>query len=1186
MVHTPDLPPSLLNNPPVHPINVKSLLDFVYRRKQQRAAVVCAACGKLHCFRSIVYEGRGKENSLYCFGIMSDSFADLWSSSAPLPPKPSQQTLSSISSNTSHRSSASPAVSQGSRSKPDVFSLLASSGSNTSGPRYGGLGGGTSGYGNGSASNSSTNASRNASSRPITPAMPSLGGRTNSSTPAPAAAPSTRSTSGDAFSDLFSSASGTNGSTNASNMTLAARLAMEAKSSQSNGRGSPSGSMNQPQHSAGVADSAWAGLDSLASGGGGLGLGISPTPASTVRGTSSSTSRVNVNDEDDWGLGDFGAPTKVQPTTTTSSSRSSRPAAPERTQSSSSTSNGKKPTTLWDLDDFASPQPANTRPSSSLLDVDQTRPISRTGSSQSGGQKSLDAFEDDAYKVASPDADFDFGNREDDYPASARSQGRSGAGRGLLDSDDEGDMFGRAQNPNRPSGVATAHTDEDDILGMLSQPVEAVKAKTTSRPARDDLSWPDASSQNLDRPSSNSRAPPPKTRSSSPPPHILGQIVEMGFSVKQAKDALLATSNGQDVQAALESLLNGGSSSRPTPPPASRPPAPSPPSSNEPAAPPRPEELQKAKKNRQANARSAGENSSTVQASVAEIQEQADKLLAQASEIGLSVFSKASAFWKEGKEKVVKAYEERSGEAGAGSRSESRGAGSGRGAAAGGRPKWMQEVIHQSDEEDGGAAKGGFTDDLDDAHHDDPRTRHQPTQQRQPPQRERQRETQVQAEAVEVEIDLFSSEPVPQRAATNSSQASSRTAGTRQQPPSRAAPPPSRTTAQAPPAPVPTRSLITASPSALALAQRHKTEGTEKFKLGQHAAAADSYSASISALPRGHLLLVPLHTNRALARLKTGEYAGAVEDCQRALEGVFGKEVFGSNTNGSAEQDIGLDPLAPKKPSGSSPAPPFLDASVIPPNLISAGKSRSNDGGWTHPQGIGVDLLDAYIKALRRAAEAFEGREKWADAVVWWSVLSRAGEGAGSAWVDEKSRKEAVSGGVRCRKMIDGGGGSSTSSGPSTSSSGPTAASRPAVKPRPKPRPAAPISTEPSKALQALQTSNAQAEADDAAKHALKDTVDARIGAWKNGKETNIRALLGSLENVLWEGPTGVGGLKMGMADLVSAAQVKKNYMKAIARVHPDKLNAGNSTIEQRMLANAIFGALNEAWIAFQATQK
>ena len=635
----------------------------------------------------------------------------------------------------------------------------------------------------------------------------------------------------------------------------------------------------------------------------------------------------------------------------------------------------------------------------------------------------------------------------------------------------------------------------------------------------------------------------------------------MGFSVQQAREALRATKDGQDVQAAIESLLNGGqgggSNHRPSPPPpASRAPQPAPeapPAAPRARGPPKGQkerERERLERQRQAAARAGGGegSSSTVQTSVAEIQEHADKLLAQASEIGLSVFSKASAFWKEGKEKVVKAYEERSGDSGVAARVDTRGAGSTRTGAAsnGGRPKWMQEVVHQSDGEEDGVGKGGFKDDHEDDHGHDEQKRHL-QQQRQRPQ---QQQAQIKVEHVEVEVDLFSTEPSALRNAASQpptrsirrnpsdSSSSSHTNRTPSQTP-------------VPPAPVPTRSLVTASPSSLAQAQKHKSDGAGKFKLGQHAAAADAYSSSINALPKGHLLLVPLHTNRALARLKTGEYGGAVDDCQRALEGIFGKEVFISS--GSTTDDPGLDPLAPKRPAGKTPAPPFLDASVIPPNLISAGKARSNEGGWANPQGVGVDLLDAYVKALRRAAEAFEGRERWADAGVWWGVLSRAGEGAGAAWVDEKSRKEAVSGSVRCRKMIDGSSSSSSPAAPSQASS--SNSSRPVVKPRPKLRPAAvPVPTEPSKALQALQNSNAQAEADDAAKHALKDTVDARIALWKNGKETNIRALLGSLENVLWEGPTGIGGLKMGMADLVSAGQVKKNYMKAIGRVHPDKV--------------------------------
>ena len=69
----------------------------------------------------------------------------------------------------------------------------------------------------------------------------------------------------------------------------------------------------------------------------------------------------------------------------------------------------------------------------------------------------------------------------------------------------------------------------------------------------------------------------------------------------------------------------------------------------------------------------------------------------------------------------------------------------------------------------------------------------------------------------------------------------------------------------------------------------------------------------------------------------------------------------------------------------------------------------------------------------------------------------------------------------------------------------------------------------------------------------LKDSVDARLMAWRGGKETNLRALIASLENILWPE---VGWQKVGMSELVTTSQVKVRYMKAIAKLHPDKVSA------------------------------
>ncbi len=59
--------------------------------------------------------------------------------------------------------------------------------------------------------------------------------------------------------------------------------------------------------------------------------------------------------------------------------------------------------------------------------------------------------------------------------------------------------------------------------------------------------------------------------------------------------------------------------------------------------------------------------------------------------------------------------------------------------------------------------------------------------------------------------------------------------------------------------------------------------------------------------------------------------------------------------------------------------------------------------------------------------------------------------------------------------------------------------------------------------------------------------------AWKGGKETNIRALIASLENVLWPE---LGWKKVGMNELVMENQVKIRYVRAIAKVHPDKVGS------------------------------
>ena len=92
-----------------------------------------------------------------------------------------------------------------------------------------------------------------------------------------------------------------------------------------------------------------------------------------------------------------------------------------------------------------------------------------------------------------------------------------------------------------------------------------------------------------------------------------------------------------------------------------------------------------------------------------------------------------------------------------------------------------------------------------------------------------------------------------------------------------------------------------------------------------------------------------------------------------------------------------------------------------------------------------------------------------------------------------------------------------------------------------------------SQAVQKLRAANAAEKRSDDEKFALADQVDSRLAAWKGSKSDNLRALLGSLNKVLWPE---AGWVPVGMSDLVMANKVKIVYMKAIAKVHPDKVSS------------------------------
>ena len=104
-------------------------------------------------------------------------------------------------------------------------------------------------------------------------------------------------------------------------------------------------------------------------------------------------------------------------------------------------------------------------------------------------------------------------------------------------------------------------------------------------------------------------------------------------------------------------------------------------------------------------------------------------------------------------------------------------------------------------------------------------------------------------------------------------------------------------------------------------------------------------------------------------------------------------------------------------------------------------------------------------------------------------------------------------------------------------------------------------------------------EAEEAERLVHKDAVEAKLDAWMSGKRGNVRALLCSVDDpqygLLWPA---LQWKKVQLHELVTDAQVKRAFTRAIAKLHPDKLKPSTTSVEQRMIATGVFHALNEAF--------
>ncbi|KAK9765694.1 auxilin-like clathrin-binding protein required for normal clathrin function [Basidiobolus ranarum] len=372
-------------------------------------------------------------------------------------------------------------------------------------------------------------------------------------------------------------------------------------------------------------------------------------------------------------------------------------------------------------------------------------------------------------------------------------------------------------------------------------------------------------------------------------------------------------------------------------------------------------------------------------------------------------------------------------------------------------------------------------------------------------------------------------------------------------PPKSPVPPRNRTSQKLPTSPKPPvapkpkrppRPVVSATPEQLQQSDEHKIAGNDKFKLGQFGGAEQLYSEAIASLPANHDNLILLNNNRAAARIKVGDYNGVISDCDQV------------------EALLRDDYLFP------SPSDPF-------------------------------NFKDQLIKATLRRASANESKEKYEVAQKDFNRIISM----------DPNNKTGLEGIRRCQKAIRMMNGEVTSKSPISSSMNepsasadlftleqPVTATAQAYSPTFGAHldefgfatiPAASASTsrvtkedlDKSEAVSRLRAQDRFAEQEEEEKLRINDMVEDRLNQWKSNKVGNLRAMIASLDSILWQE---LNWKPCGLQDLIQPNQVKSKYMRAIAKLHPDKLST-NESVEHKLLASGIFSTLNEAWDQFKA---
>lgn len=668
------------------------------------------------------------------------------------------------------------------------------------------------------------------------------------------------------------------------------------------------------------------------------------------------------------------------------------------------------------------------------------------------------------------------------------------------DDDDPFDVFNKPPPPKvapkaptpppsrpTPSSVAASHSDPADTLleGFTDAfpPPRQVPSRTPSSTGSTRASTPASERRNSPKPAAND-----------PRDHSIAELVDMGFSIEQAKRGLANTNTGLDVRQAIDFLMREAHSK----------------ATGQPMEPPRPS--------------SAGSNRAP----------QAQDISKLAQEFSNQFISKGRSFFNQGRKNIAKAIEQYKANT-----------------PDDGTPAWMRNQEKYIEREEKQKARKWDEDAkdvvmpsaqlTDEARALESHTKQDGSSSRQEPHQHRARteRTKRQPERFDLPVepkfkdefkDDLSNEPSRTPSPSIQRPVASKPRAPPAAPMSRAQQfknqkfdedmpmssrrrqtpkpkPPTEFKSTIPDRPkVAPRAPVAVSSMQLDMFSTARTSGTEAFKRGDFTEATTHYTQALASIPAGHVLRAIVLSNRSTCYMKLGDSKAALGDAEEGLM-------------------------------------------LIGPGL-----------GADEEAEAGKPLKEIWSKLATRKAEALESRDQFKESLATWNLLIENGY----------SSKIALDGKRRCLQALE---------------PKPKAAAKPASKPStPRPSSAAAGTAGPTSsaaadaALKRMREANQENEKEDAEKFALVDIVDSKVNAWRGGKEDNLRGLISTVDILLWPE---LNWKKVSLADLVLPKKVKINYMKVVAKTHPDKVPA-SATTEQKMIAQAVFVTLNKAWDDFK----